>query len=101
MKVLRPGHRYELDNFESDKIPIQIIQFIEKEQDPHGPTGQLVTINNGTTNEDVLRVLIDRMQKPAGEITVSGERDRYYEAGRVSDVAGKANGGPESTRSRR
>ncbi len=50
-----------------DKIGIiengnQTIQFIEKTQDPNGPTGQLITVNNGTTNEEVLKMLIDRMQ---------------------------------------
>lgn len=109
MKVLTPGHKYELSNFEPaspldgsrmsgplaqeayrlcgliEAIPAgpeataasvaagelltklnlqangpQVIQFIEK-----GPTlipGELKTINNGTTNEEVLKMLIDRMQ---------------------------------------
>lgn len=63
MKVLTPGHNYELANFEADLPELnQRIQFIEKTQDPNGPTGQLLTVNDGTTNEEVLRVLIDRMQ---------------------------------------
>ena len=37
----------------------QTIQFIEKV--PVGVTGELKTVNNGTTNEEVLRMLIDRL----------------------------------------
>lgn len=61
MKTLTPGHKYELENFEAKDKPGQIIQFIEKVQSPNGPTGQLETVNDGTTNEDLLRVLIDRL----------------------------------------
>jgi hypothetical protein len=61
MKTLNPGHKYELENFEAKDQPGQVIQFIEKEQDPRGPTGQLRTVNDGTTNEEMLKVLIDRM----------------------------------------
>ncbi len=59
MKVLTEGHRYELKNFESDILP-QEIQFIEKI--PKGDSGELETINDGTTNEDVLEMLINRME---------------------------------------
>ncbi len=61
MKILTPGHKYELANFEAKDQPGQIIQFIEKEQSPTGPPGQLDTVNDGTTNEEVLKMLIDRM----------------------------------------
>lgn len=62
MKVLTPGHKYELANFEADLPELnQRLQFIEKVQTELNPT-KLVTINDGTTNEEVLRVLIDRMQ---------------------------------------
>lgn len=51
MKVNVPGHNYSVANFENpDKD--QTIQFIHKE-----PTG---TICDGTTNEELLKVLIDR-----------------------------------------
>jgi hypothetical protein len=60
MKVLRNHHRYELDNFDGGEP--QIIQFIEKEPKQGGAPGELQTINNGTTNEEVLRVLIDRLK---------------------------------------
>lgn len=66
MKVITPGHKYELASFEQPNAFLeesnQTIQFIEKVQDPHKPTGQMMTVNNGTTNEEVLAMLIDRMQ---------------------------------------
>lgn len=61
MKVLTPGHKYELANFEANLPELnQRLQFIEKIQTELNPT-KLVTINDGTTNEEVLRVLIDRL----------------------------------------
>jgi hypothetical protein len=57
MEVLTPGHKYLLRNFESTENS-QTIQFIEKEPTENGG---LETINDGTTNEEVLEVLIDRM----------------------------------------
>ena len=62
MKVLIPGHRYELENFEHEALVNkkgQELQFIQKELDR---LGNFVTVSNGTTNEEVLKVLIDRMQ---------------------------------------
>lgn len=61
MKVITPGHRYKLDNFENPNSPRQVIQFIEKVPVSEG-SYKLRTVNDGTTNEDLLRVLIDRMQ---------------------------------------
>lgn len=60
MKVITAGHLYELENFESKDQPGQLIQFIEKVQLIEG-SPELVTIHDGTTNEEVLKVLIDRM----------------------------------------
>ncbi|MBN4061680.1 hypothetical protein JYU20_00600 [Bacteroidales bacterium AH-315-I05] len=60
MKTLTPGHKYELNNFESGPINAQVIQFIEKEQNPDAPEGSCITVNDGTTNEEVLEMLIDR-----------------------------------------
>lgn len=61
MKVLTPGHKYELANFETGTAqPPQTIQFIEKVPKEEGST-ELKTVNNGTTNEEVLAVLIDRL----------------------------------------
>lgn len=58
MKVLNPGHYYRLSNFE-DSNTEQILGFIHKETDD---TGKLNLISDGTTNEEVLKVLIDRLQ---------------------------------------
>ena len=68
MKVLSEGHRYELENFEVGGSIKQTIQFIEKMPSPH-PTfeGERVTIHNGTTNEDVLAMLINRIQYLQGK----------------------------------
>lgn len=60
MKVLTPGHKYELSNFENKDLKGQELQFIEKEPKFVGST-ELVTINDGTTNEEVLEALIDRI----------------------------------------
>jgi hypothetical protein len=64
MKVISHGHRYELENFENKDQPGQEIQFIEKvpSTDPIVPAGSLHTVNDGTTNEEVLKMLIDRCQ---------------------------------------
>lgn len=55
MKILTPGHKYELSNFEGTE-PTQTLQFIQKEGEP------LTTVHDGTTNEEVLSMLIDRMR---------------------------------------
>ena len=59
MKTLTPGHRYELSNFEHP-ANIQVLQFIEKYPSPQDNTA-LLTAHDGTTNEEVLSVMIDRM----------------------------------------
>jgi hypothetical protein len=61
MKILRPYHRYELENFENKERSGQTIQFIEKVEPKEFGTQELVTVNDGTTNEEVIRMLIDRM----------------------------------------
>lgn len=68
MKILKEGHLYELDMFENTNMDLgnQKIQFIEKEPVELGST-QLITINNGTTNEEVLAMLIDRMNYLQGK----------------------------------
>lgn len=77
MKVLTQGHKYELANFENKDATGQAIQFIEKKtvvdmrlEGVWMPDGSdypkdldaLVTIHDGTTNEEVLEMLIDRMK---------------------------------------
>lgn len=61
MKIITPGHKYELENFEAKDQPGQVIQFIEKNPQP-ASDGSLYTVNDGTTNEEVLKMLIDRCQ---------------------------------------
>jgi hypothetical protein len=58
MNVLIPGYRYEVDSFESEDVK-QLLQFIQNQADSDG---NLETVSDGTTNEEVLEVLIDRMQ---------------------------------------
>jgi len=60
MKILTPGHTYELSNFEKKEEKGQILQFIHKEPIEEGST-ELKTISDGTTNEEVLEALIDRI----------------------------------------
>lgn len=61
MKILTPGHLYELANFENPTLPGQKIQFIQKVSDPQGATPVLKTVADGTTNEELIKVLIDRL----------------------------------------
>src|SRR3990167_2923046 len=62
MTIITPGHRYELLNFNQPNTLGQTLQFIEKvlDTDSQEP-GDLRTVNDGTTNEEVLAVLIDRL----------------------------------------
>lgn len=63
MRVITEGHRYVAENFEN-KEEGQLIQFIEKIAAPLDEAefeGQLLTLNDGTTNEELLEVLINRM----------------------------------------
>jgi hypothetical protein len=67
MKILTTNHRYELANFENPESPGQTIQFIEKSYPKEGITigkafQKAVTVNDGTTNEEVLLMLIDRIR---------------------------------------
>lgn len=66
MKILKEGHKYWLPNFENEDVEGQTIQFIEKvprvEINKHTQKpDELVTLNNGTTNEGVIEMLIDRL----------------------------------------
>ena len=60
MEVLTAGHKYVATNFE-DKTSGQTIQFIHKEPRGEGQVQELVTLSDGTTNEEILEVLINRM----------------------------------------
>lgn len=57
-RVLTLGHKYVANNFE-DSDNGQTIQFIEKQ--PAEDNSGLITVNDGTTNEEVLLILIDRI----------------------------------------
>lgn len=59
MQATIKGHRYILDNFENKDAVGQILQFIQKEPKEEG-SSELKTVNDGTTNEEVLEMLIDR-----------------------------------------
>jgi len=73
MKILTDGHKYELANFENKESNGQILQFIHKvpakqlvkegaiEDSPDFNATTLVTVSDGTTNEELLEVLIDRL----------------------------------------
>lgn len=67
MKVLTEGHKYSLQSFESaefnnvDVYDQQTLRFIHKVPVSPGST-DLETIDNGTTNEEVLAMMIDRMK---------------------------------------
>lgn len=58
VKIIDDGHRYEVENLEGGEP--QVLQFIKKVLKEPDST-ELVTEVNGTTNEEVLSVLIDRM----------------------------------------
>ena len=60
MKNLVAGHTYELANFENKESEGQKLQFIHKEPISEG-SSELKTISDGTTNEEVLEALINRM----------------------------------------
>lgn len=71
MKIIDPGHVYEVQNLGEEST--QTITFIKKEPVAEGST-ELKTVVDGTTNEEILAVLIDRLNilnaKFASEETV-------------------------------
>lgn len=60
MVVHNEGHVYEVENFEDKERIGQILNFIWKEPVEAGST-VLNTVADGTTTEEVLEVLINRM----------------------------------------
>lgn len=61
MNAVVPGHLYNLENAdpgEAGSPTVQTLAFIRKES----VDGVFKTVANGTTNEEVLRALIDRLQ---------------------------------------
>lgn len=59
MRVIKEGHIYELDNFDNPANK-QIISFICK-QPKEDNSGELELVFDGTTNEEILAMLIDRL----------------------------------------
>lgn len=60
MKVLRAGHRYKVSNLDNPNNSQQI-QFVEKAAKSGDPdSGELELVQDGTTNEELVKVLIDR-----------------------------------------
>lgn len=58
MRKIDEGHKYEVENVDAGS---QELQFIKKA--PTSPTDEtLETVTDGTTNEEVLAVLIDRIK---------------------------------------
>ena len=58
MKIIVAGHEYELMNAEGSRI-IGTLFFVHKKV---GANGKLELVKDGTTTEEVLRVLIDRLE---------------------------------------
>jgi len=61
MKVLTPGYKYVAANFEN-RFKGQEIQFIEKRAKWADYPEDITTVNDGTTNEELLLILIDRIE---------------------------------------
>ena len=57
MKIVKLGHEYQLESFDGG-LP-QTLLFIEKEAIKDST--EMNTIRDGTTNEEILKVLIDRL----------------------------------------
>lgn len=62
MKCLDDHHSYQPEDFENEPEvqSAQALNFIKKEPVAEGST-ELRTVQNGTTNEEVLRVILHRM----------------------------------------
>ncbi len=58
MKILEIGYKYKLDNFNQESES-QVISFVRREIDSE--TGELKTFNNGITNEEVIFMLLNRI----------------------------------------
>lgn len=69
MRVIHEGHTYQLDNFVEKDQPPQLLQFVCKV--PKVGTDELDLVFDGTTNEEVLAVLINRMEYLQGKFPCS------------------------------
>ncbi len=61
MKIIDEGYTYELENLDLDCAPTQQLKFIKKEP-AADDEARYETVQNGTTNEEVLEMLISRLQ---------------------------------------
>lgn len=59
MKVLVAGHSYGLDYVNEKDADVQVLDFVHFEPNEEGTAFNL--IKDGTTNEEVMKVLIDRI----------------------------------------
>lgn len=62
MKVIVSGHRYELANFENKEAEGQFLQFIHKQPKEGGEAVEMETVQDGTSNEEVIEAVIDRLK---------------------------------------
>lgn len=60
-RVVGNGHLYELENFENKAACGQVLKFIEKVPSNPGDPSAFATVMDGTTNEEVIKVLIHRL----------------------------------------
>jgi hypothetical protein len=60
MKVIESGHTYEVLNVSNAK-ETQRIFFIQKKPVPNGKDGEMFVFQDGTTNEELLDVMINRL----------------------------------------
>ena len=80
MKVIDPGHLYELDSYDGEDH--QWLMFFKREGSKYPGN---VGINPGTNIQDVLRVLIDRVQYLNNQVPCS-QNLRVLSALRVSII---------------
>ncbi|MGY2133641.1 Acb2/Tad1 domain-containing protein [Hymenobacter sp. HD11105] len=62
MTTITPGHTYELKSLEGGQP--QTLQFIQKQM----IDGQFVTVQDGTTNEEVIEALLDRLRVQSAKL---------------------------------
>lgn len=67
MKILDPGHRYEVAIYDGGESFARVIQFMKRVGD--GYPGNAGPPYEGTNIQEVLRVLIDRVQYLDGQIS--------------------------------
>lgn len=68
MTPIYPGHRYELTRYDGEGV--EVLQFVQR-RPLHKPFP-------GTINQEVLRVLIDRVEVLDSEIPWEGNREILY-----------------------